>query len=72
MSITDDPLPADIPGAAKNQVREDADGLADLVSLLDGGELRVRVGAYHSVEDVRRAHELFEAGGVLGKVVLTF
>jgi NADPH:quinone reductase-like Zn-dependent oxidoreductase len=72
VSITDDPLPADIPGAAKNQVREDARGLAGLVSLVDAGELRVRVGSYHGVEDVRRAHEVFEAGGLLGKVVLTF
>ena len=72
ISITDDPLPADLSGAAKNQVREDAQGLADLVSLVDAGELRVRVGSYHAIEDVRRAHELFEAGGGLGKVVLTF
>ncbi|GAA2632074.1 oxidoreductase [Paractinoplanes durhamensis] len=72
VSITDDPLPADIPGAAKNQVREDAAGLADLVALVDAGELRVRVGAWHAVEDVHRAHELFEAGGVPGKVVLIF
>jgi NADPH:quinone reductase-like Zn-dependent oxidoreductase len=72
VSITDDPLPADLPNAAKNQVREDGPGLADLVALIDGGALRLRVGAYHPVADVRRAHERFEAGGMLGKVVLTF
>ncbi|GIJ75392.1 NADP-dependent oxidoreductase [Virgisporangium ochraceum] len=72
VSITDDPLPTDLPNAAKHQVREDADGLADLVTLVDARELRVRVGAYLPVGDVRRAHELFEAGGMLGKVVLTF
>jgi NADPH:quinone reductase-like Zn-dependent oxidoreductase len=72
VSITDDPLPTNIPGATKNQVREQAQGLADLVSLVDAGELSVRVGAYYSIEDVHRAHELFEAGGLLGKVILTF
>jgi NADPH:quinone reductase-like Zn-dependent oxidoreductase len=72
VSITDDPLPVDLPGAAKNQVRADAAGLAALVSLVDAGHLRVRVGACHRVEHVRRAHRLFEAGGLLGKVVLTF
>jgi NADPH:quinone reductase-like Zn-dependent oxidoreductase len=72
LSITDDPLPTDIPGAVKIQIREDVRGLADLVSMVDAGELRVRVGAYHRVDDVHRAHRVFEAGGLVGKVVLTF
>ncbi|MEV6850287.1 zinc-binding dehydrogenase [Actinoplanes sp. NPDC051411] len=71
-SITDDPLPADIPGAVKIQIREDVRGLAELVSMVDAGELHVRVGAYHRVDDVHRAHRVFEAGGLVGKVVLTF
>ncbi|MEU4217451.1 hypothetical protein [Actinoplanes sp. NPDC026623] len=36
------------------------------------GELRVRVGACHRVDDVHRAHRVFEAGGLVGKVILTF
>jgi NADPH:quinone reductase-like Zn-dependent oxidoreductase len=42
------------------------------VSMVDAGELRVRVGACHRVDDAHRAHRVFEAGGLVGKVILTF
>ena len=42
-----------------------------LVELTDAGVIRPRVAAVHLFEDVARAHERFEAGGVRGKVVLT-
>ncbi|HYN94965.1 MAG TPA: NADP-dependent oxidoreductase [Pilimelia sp.] len=71
VSITDDPLP-DLPHASKNQVRQDAAGLAELASLVDAGELQVRVAEYAPIEQVHHAHRLFEAGGLLGKVVLLF
>ncbi len=70
-SITDDPLP-NIPGAINPQVREDGAGLAELVKLVDAGELRLRVAHYYPMGEVRRAHEEFEAGGLLGKIILLF
>jgi len=71
VSISDEPLP-DIPGAVKSYVQENREHLADLVSLVDKGALRVRVAVRYPIDEVRAAHELFEAGGVLGKVLLTF
>jgi NADPH:quinone reductase-like Zn-dependent oxidoreductase len=46
--------------------------LADLVTLIDQGKLRLRVADRYPMEQVRAAHERFEAGGLLGKIVLTF
>ncbi|RBM06231.1 NADP-dependent oxidoreductase [Streptomyces sp. PT12] len=71
VSVSDEPLP-DLPGAAKSYVQEDNQALARLAALVDAGELRTRVAAYHPVDEVRLAHERFEAGGLLGKVVLLF
>lgn len=71
VSITDDPLP-DIPGARTVQVREDGAELARLVRLVDDGGLRLRVAECHPVHEVRAAHRRFEAGGLFGKVVLSF
>jgi NADPH:quinone reductase-like Zn-dependent oxidoreductase len=71
VSITDDPLP-DIPGAGGVQVREDGAGLARLVRWVDDGALMLRVAAHYPLQQVREAHRRFEAGGLLGKVVLVF
>ncbi|WP_326824926.1 NADP-dependent oxidoreductase [Streptosporangium sp. NBC_01756] len=71
VAISDDPLP-DVPGAAKSYVQEDGRALAELAALVDSGELRLRVAEHHPVHAVRHAHERFERGGLLGKVVLTF
>lgn len=71
VSIADHPLP-DVPGAAKSYVQENRDQLARLVALVDAGELRLRIGARYPLDEVRAAHEYFEAGGRLGKVLLTF
>ncbi|MGW1817309.1 NADP-dependent oxidoreductase [Streptomyces sp. NPDC002125] len=71
ISIADHPLP-DIPGAAKNYVQEDQDHLAQLTALVDRGELRLRIAHRYPFHEVRSAHERFEAGGVLGKILLTF
>ncbi|MFD3469909.1 NADP-dependent oxidoreductase [Streptomyces sp. NPDC058682] len=71
ISIADHPLP-DIPGAAKSYVQEDQDHLAQLAALVDRGELRLRIAYRYPFHEVRSAHERFEAGGVLGKILLTF
>ncbi|MFJ6743244.1 NADP-dependent oxidoreductase [Streptomyces sp. NPDC091279] len=71
VSVSDEPL-ADIPGAAVSYVQENQDHLAHLAALVDSGELRLRVAHRHPFAEVRAAHERFEAGGVLGKVLLTF
>ncbi|MEU1779061.1 NADP-dependent oxidoreductase [Streptomyces abikoensis] len=71
VSVSDEPLP-DVPGATKSYVQESAKDLAELVALVDAGELRVRVAEHHPVTEVRVAHERFEAGGLSGKVVLLF
>ncbi|MER6332953.1 NADP-dependent oxidoreductase [Streptomyces sp. NPDC001034] len=71
VSVSDEPLP-DVRGAAKSYVQESGKDLAELVGLVDAGQLKVRVAAYHPVTEVRAAHERFEAGGLSGKVVLLF
>ncbi|MFJ8732185.1 NADP-dependent oxidoreductase [Streptomyces bauhiniae] len=71
VSISDDPLPA-VPGARKSYVQENATDLAHLTKLIDTGALRLRIAERHPVTDIRTAHDHFEAGGLLGKVLVTF
>ncbi|MET8468228.1 NADP-dependent oxidoreductase [Streptomyces sp. NPDC006422] len=71
VSIADEPLP-DVPGARKSYVQESAADLRHLTELVDTGELHVRVADRYPVADIRAAHERFEAGGLLGKVLVTF
>lgn len=71
VSITNDPLP-DVPGASTSYVEQSGEQLAELAALVDEGVLRLRVAASFPVERVRDAHEHFETGGLLGKVVMTF
>ncbi|GAA4602537.1 NADP-dependent oxidoreductase [Actinoallomurus liliacearum] len=71
VSIADHPLP-DVPGAVKSYVQEDQEQLAHLASLVERGELRLRVANRYPFHQVRAAHERFEAGGNLGKFLLTF
>ncbi|MFE4517046.1 NADP-dependent oxidoreductase [Kitasatospora sp. NPDC056783] len=55
-----------------HQVREDGAGLAELAALVDAGALRLRVHASYGLQDVRAAHDRFRAGGLTGKIVVTF
>ncbi|RZU28497.1 NADPH:quinone reductase-like Zn-dependent oxidoreductase [Streptomyces sp. BK022] len=71
VSIADHPLP-DVPGARKSYVQENAADLARLAKLVDTDELRLRIAARFPLDDIRTAHERFEAGGLLGKVLITF
>lgn len=67
----DHPLP-DVPGATKSYVQEDAEQLGELARLVDEGALRLRVSERHPLPEVAATHRSFEAGGHLGKVLLTF
>ncbi|HEY3505198.1 MAG TPA: NADP-dependent oxidoreductase [Actinocatenispora sp.] len=71
LSISDDPLPP-VPGAHRIGVQEDGAGLAELAALVDRGLLRLRVARRYALRDVRAAHHAFEAGGLVGKVVIEF
>jgi NADPH:quinone reductase-like Zn-dependent oxidoreductase len=71
LSISDEPLPP-IPGACRIGVREDGAGLAELGALVDKGVLRLRVARRFALRDIRAAHRAFEAGGLVGKVVIDF
>jgi NADPH:quinone reductase-like Zn-dependent oxidoreductase len=51
-------------------VSADGDDLAHLVGLLDKGELRLGVAARYPLAEVAAASELFERGGLDGKVLL--
>ncbi|MFC0865906.1 NADP-dependent oxidoreductase [Sphaerimonospora cavernae] len=71
VSVADEPLPS-IPGAQKSYVQENREHLAELVRLVDADVLRPHIAHYFSVHQVRAAHELFEKGGLTGKVGLCF
>ncbi len=71
VSVADHPLP-DVPGARKSYVQENATDLAHLAKLIDTDELRLRIAHRFPLDDIRAAHESFEAGGLLGKVLITF
>ncbi len=71
VSVADEALP-EIPGAAKSYVQQNREDLAELVRLVDAGVVRPYVDHYFSVHRVRVAHELFEKGGLTGKVALYF
>lgn len=52
-------------------VEPDHVGLERLVGLVTAGKLRVHVGHTIPLDEVARAHALYAAGGVTGKIVLT-
>ncbi|MCY4727207.1 zinc-binding dehydrogenase [Nocardioides sp. STR2] len=51
-------------------VRSDADQLAELVSRVDAGDLRVDVGERVSLDEVTDVHSRAAAGTLTGKVVV--
>jgi NADPH:quinone reductase-like Zn-dependent oxidoreductase len=59
-----------IPGGHSIRVTYDPEGLGHLVKIVDDGALSLRVAAHYGLHEIRAAHEHFEAGGLLGKVVL--
>ncbi|GAA4952557.1 NADPH:quinone reductase-like Zn-dependent oxidoreductase [Nonomuraea thailandensis] len=55
-----------------HQVREDGTGLAELVKLVETGDLRLRLDSSFPIAEVRKAFERFETRGLTGKVALVF
>ena len=51
-------------------IRANDPRLADLASLVDKGELTLRVAETFGLDRVADAHRRFEAGGVRGRLVL--
>jgi NADPH:quinone reductase-like Zn-dependent oxidoreductase len=69
------PSAADLPNglnARKVLVERDPVGLEELAEMVDEGILRPRVAASYPLRDIRAAHEHFESGGLLGKIVVIF
>jgi NADPH:quinone reductase-like Zn-dependent oxidoreductase len=52
-------------------VEPDGHGLAEIAALVDSGRLKTTIHETLPLDDAARAHELLEAGGVRGKIVLT-
>jgi hypothetical protein len=50
-----------VPGARKSYVQENATDLTHLAKLIDTDELRLRIADRFPLDDVRTAHERFEA-----------
>jgi hypothetical protein len=57
---------------AHHYVQLDPIGLAELVEQVDAGQLRLRVARRFPLAEIRQAHEFFEAGGLDGKVIISF
>jgi NADPH:quinone reductase-like Zn-dependent oxidoreductase len=76
VTVSDDTIPEEVlerAGSAEHSyVRHDTDGLRSLVDLVDRRVLRVRVGEVFPFPEIRSAHDRFERGGLVGKVVVTF
>ncbi len=53
-------------------VQIDAAGLTQLVDMVDAGKLQLRVAQQFPLSKIHQAHETFEAGGLIGKVVIAF
>jgi NADPH:quinone reductase-like Zn-dependent oxidoreductase len=61
-----------IPNVSKVLVHQDPEGLSALGRMVDDGALQLRVAAYYPVQQIREAHQHFETGGLLGKVIVVF
>lgn len=58
--------------AEHHYVGHDPAALAALARHVDAGDLTLRIAARYPLAEVRAAHERYEAGGLLGKVVIEF
>lgn len=58
--------------AELRQVYADGDSLRQLVGLVDGGVIGPRIDSVFPAAEIVRAHRRFTAGGLSGKVALTF
>ena len=75
VTVSDDLIPAALDEraalAAHNYVQHDPLRLRALSALVDAGDITLRVAVQIPIGHIGAAHKLMEAGGLLGKVVLT-
>ncbi|MEV4005882.1 NADP-dependent oxidoreductase [Actinomadura sp. NPDC049753] len=55
-----------------HQVKEDGDGLAGLVNLVETGDLRLRLDSTFPIADIGKAYERLDTRGLTGKIALLF
>lgn len=75
ITVSDDTIPDTLEQrasfAAHNYVRHDPERLRELAALVDDGQLALRVAEHYPLAQIELAHRRAEAGGMLGKVVIT-
>ena len=60
-----------IRAAPRYTAEPNAAQLGEIADLIDAGKIRINVAETFPLQDVRKAHERLERGGVRGKIVLT-
>lgn len=74
LTVSDDTIPAALEqrasSAEHHYVQHDPQRLRELSTLVDQGDLLLRVAEQHPLAGVAEAHRRAEAGGLLGKVVI--
>ncbi|OLT56058.1 oxidoreductase [Corynebacterium sp. CNJ-954] len=75
VTVSDDVIPEQLAhrasSAMHNYVSHDPRRLRELSTLVDAGELQLRVAARYPLHAIRKAHHHVEGGGLVGKVVIT-
>ncbi|WP_114854548.1 NADP-dependent oxidoreductase [Brachybacterium sp. YJGR34] len=75
VTVSDDTIPAAVEQRASmavhNYVQHDRQRLRALSALVDAGKITLRVADLYPLADIEQAHRRAEAGGLLGKVVIT-
>lgn len=75
VTVSDDAIPDALEQragfAVHNYVGHDPKRLRELAALVDDGKLTLRVAEHYQLDQIELAHRCTEAGGVLGKVVIT-
>ena len=75
VTVSDDTIPETLEQraviAVHNYVQHDSQRLRELSDLVDSGKLILRVAEQYPLALIEQAHRRAEAGGLLGKVVLT-
>lgn len=75
VTVSDDTIPDALEQraafAAHNYVGHDPKRLRELAALVDDGKLTLRVAEHYPLFQIEQAHRRAEAGGLLGKVVIT-
>ncbi|WP_396165173.1 zinc-binding dehydrogenase [Corynebacterium sp.] len=75
VTVSDDVIPEPLvhraSSAMHNYVSHDPRRLRELSTLVDAGDLRLRVAARYLLQAIQEAHHHAERGGLVGKIVIT-